>query len=179
MATSIRHHPSQQYEPQGRFDHCSAIVDGKQYTYGGHFGAGGSPPLSTVEILALVTETWEQMPTTGETPPGHMGGSCIAVGTYIYHFGGRDKDNFYNTIHCLEISKLIWRATPAVNPHEAPMSKCNAAMLVYENTLVISGGAGLLPQNPNPNKYIPNPEYEHLGWTNEVHCFHVDLSKLC
>ena len=173
-------HPPSQHEPVGRWGHCSAIVDGKQYTYGGHYGAGGSPPLSTVEILDLVTEQWQQMPTTGEAPPGHIAASCAAVTTYIYHFGGRDGSNYYNTIYSLEISKLIWRATPAVNPHEAPMLKCDATMLVYGNTLVISGGVGVLPQNPNPNMYIPDPDpgYEGHGYTSEVHCFHIDSSEL-
>ena len=173
--------PLEHSEPQGQIWHWSVIVDGKQYTYGGDFGAGGSPPLSTVETFDLVTEQWQQMPTTGEAPPGHMNSSCAAVGTHIHHFGGRDKEyRYYNTIHCLEISQLTWRATPAVNPHEAPMLKGGAAMLVYGNTLVISGGYGVLPQNPNPNKYIPDPDYEEgQGYTNEVHCFHVDSSELC
>ena len=171
--------PPSQHEPVGRWSHCSAIVDGKQYTYGGHFGAGGSPPLSTVEIFNLVTEQWQQMTTTGEMPPGQIGASCAAVATSVYYFGGRDEDNIYNTLHCLEINKLIWRATPAVNPHEAPMLKMNAAMLVYGNTLIISGGYGVLPQNPNPNKYIPDPDRKGEGWTNELHCFHVDSSELC
>ena len=178
MASPIIHHPSQ-HEPLGRWGHCSVIVDGKQYTYGGDLGADGTPPLSTVEILDLVTEQWQQMPTTGEAPPGYIAASCAAAVNYIYHFGGRDGSNYYNTIYSLEISQLIWRATPAVNPHEAPMLKCGAAMLVYGNTLVISGGAGVLPQNPNPNKYIPDPENEDEGWTNELHCFHVDSSELC
>ena len=173
--------PLEYNEPQGRFFHWSAIVDGKQYTYGGYCGADGSPTLTAVETFDLVTEQWQQIPTTGEAPPGHMGASCAAVATSVYHFGGRDEDNVYNTIHFLEITKLIWRATPAVNPHEAPMLKSNAAMLVYGNTLVVSGGYGVLPQNPNPNKYIPepDPENEGMGYTNEVHCFHVDSSELC
>ena len=56
-------HPPSQYEPVGRWGHCSAVVDGKLYTYGGDFGAGVSPPLSMVEILDL--EKWQQIPTTG------------------------------------------------------------------------------------------------------------------
>ena len=171
--------PPSQHEPVGRWGHCSAIVDGKQYTYGGDFGAGESQPLSTVEIFDLVKEQWQQMPTTGEAPPGHTAASCAAVATSVYHFGGRDEYRYYNTLHCLEISKLIWRATPAVNPHEAPMLKGSAAMLVYGNTLVVSGGYGVLPQNPNLNKYIPHPDYKGQGYTNEVHCFHVDSSELC
>ena len=61
--------PPSQYEPVGRWGHCSAFIDGKHYTYGGDCGAGGSPPLSTVEILDLVTIKWQQIPTTGEMPP--------------------------------------------------------------------------------------------------------------
>ena len=179
MASPIIHHPSQQYEPQGRFTHCSAIISGKQYTYGGNFGAGGSPPLSTVEIFDLVTEQWQQMPTTGEAPTGHMGALCAAVGTYIYHFGGRDGSNYYNSIHCLEISKLMWIAVPLANNQETPMLKSGAGMIVYSNNLIVAGGYGLLPEISDPEKYVPDPEYEGQGWTNEVHCFHVDSSELC
>ena len=181
MASPISHLPlvPLQYEPQGRFGHCSAIIDGKQYTYGGHFGAGGSPPLSKVEILDLVTEKWQQMSTTGEMPPGHMNASCAAVGSYIYHFGGNDGQKYYNTIHCLEISKLTWRAVPLANNQEAPMLKSGAGMLAHANNLVVAGGWGVLPEISDPDKYIPDPEYEGKGWTNEIHCFHVDSSELC
>ena len=175
---SLPGQPLSQHEPVGRWGHCSAIIDGKQYTYGGHFGAGGSPPLSMVEILDLVTEKWQQIPTTGETPPGHIAASCAAVGTYLFHFSGRDEYNNYNTIHCLEISKLKWTTTPAANPREAPIPKNGAGMVVIGNILIISGGVGDLPDHPDPDKYVPLPEYEGRGYTNEVHCFHVDSSEL-
>ena len=172
-------HPPSQYEPVGRYGHCSAFINGKHYTYGGDCRAGRSPPLSTVEILDLVTEKWQQIPTTGETPPGHINASCAALGSSLYHFGGRDRYKCYNTIHCLETSKMSWRATRADNPREAPIPKSSAGMVVYDHTLVISGGVGDLPQHPNPDKYIPDPGYEGQGYTNEVHCFHVDSSELC
>ena len=172
-------HPPSQYEPVGRYGHCSAFIDRKHYTYGGDCGAGGSPPLSTVEILDLVTEKWQQIPTTGETPPGHINASCVVIGTYLFHFGGHDEYKYYNTIHCLETSKLKWRANAADNPRDAPMSKSGAGMVVVGNILIISGGNGDLPDHPNPDNYVPNPEYEGWGWTNIVHCFHVDSSELC
>ena len=170
--------PPSQHEPVGCCAHCSAIVDGKQYTYGGDLGAGGTPPLSTVEILDLVTEQWQQMPTTGEAPPGHIAASCAAYGTYLYHFGGGDGHKYYSTIHRLEITKLVWSETPAVNPLEAPILKSSAGMLVRGSTFVISGGYGDLPEISHPDKYVPDPDREGEGWTNEVHCFHVDSSEL-
>ena len=173
--------PPSQHEPVGRWGHCSAIVDGKQYTYGGDLGAGGSLPLSTVEIFDLVTEQWQQIPTTGEAPPGHMNASCVAVATYIYHFGGRDGSNYYNSVHCLEISKLMWILVPLANNQDTPMLKSSAAMIVYSDNLIVAGGYGLLPEISDPDKYVPDPDpgYEDHGWTNEVHCFHVDSSELC
>ena len=173
--------PLEHSEPQGRLWHCSAIVDGKQYTYGGHFGAGESPPLSTLEMFDLVTEQWQQIQTTGEAPPGHIAASCAAVATYIYHFGGYDLSNYYNSVHCLEISKLMWIAVPLANNQDTPMLKSDAAMLVYSDNLIVAGGYGLLPEISDPDKYVsdPDPEYEGRGWTNEVHCFHIDSSELC
>ena len=172
-------HPPSQYEPAGRWGHCSAFIDGKYYTYGGHFGAGGSPPLSMVEILDLVTEKWQQIPTAGEAPPGHISASCAVIGTYLFHFGGSDRYKYYNTIHCLETSTLTWSAVLPANSQEAPMPKCDSGMLIYANNLVVAGGYGVLPQHPHPDKYVPDPDREGEGWTNEVHCFHVDSSELC
>ena len=130
-----------------------------------------------VEILT--GKKWQQMPTTGETPPGHIDASCAAVGTYIYHFGGYDGYKYYNTIHCLETSKLMWSAVIPANNQEAPMPKCSSGMLVYANNLVVAGGYGIVPQHPHPDKYVPDPDREGQSWTNELHCFHVDSSELC
>ena len=61
---------------------------------------------------------------------------------------------------------------------EAPMHKFDSAMLEHANKLVVSGGYGVLPELSDPDKYVPNPKYEGMGYTNEVHCFHVDSSEL-
>ena len=94
--------PLEYNEPQGRLWHWSAIVDGKQYTYGGHYGAGGTPTLTTVNIFNNEIEMWQETPTSGEPPPGFMGASCASIGPNIYHFGGNDgSGGYHNTIHQL------------------------------------------------------------------------------
>ena len=94
--------PLEHNEPQGRLWHWSAIVDGKQYTYGGHYGAGGTPTLTTVNIFNNEIEMWQETPTSGEPPPGFMGASCASIGPNIYHFGGNDgSGGYHNTIHQL------------------------------------------------------------------------------
>ena len=172
--------PASQYEPVGRYVHCSAIVDGKQYTYGGDCGAGGVPSLTAVDIFDFETELWQQTPMSGDPPPGYWGASCAVIGAHIFHFGGGNLESgYYNTIHCLDTVNLTWSTLPLTNPQEAPMHKHSAGTLQYTNILVVAGGYGLLPDHPHPDKYVPDPDREGYGWTNEVHCFHVDSSELC
>ena len=174
--------PLEHNEPQGRFSHWSAIVDGKQYTYGGHCGTGGFPILTSVHIFNNVTELCQETPTSGEPPPGFYGASCATIGPNIYHFGGVGSGGNYNTIHQFDTRVLRWNQLTATNTEEAPAAKYNARMLSYHgNLLVISGGKGYSPNKHLPGReYVPDPdqEYEGEGWTNEVHCFHVDSSEL-
>ena len=174
MASPPGHLPSQ-HEPQGRFWHCSAIVDGKQYTYGGYCGAAGFPTPTEVNIFDPTTELWQQTPTSGEPPPGVWGASCCVTGPQLFHFGGADSSN---TIHCLNTTDLSWSATTSTHMQGAPMCKGGSGLLVYANNLVVSGGYGVLPELPDPDKYVPEPNREGRGYTNEVHCFHVDSSEL-
>ena len=178
MASPPGPSPSQ-HEPQGRFDHWSVIVDGKQYTYGGYCGAGGLPTLTAVEIFDPTTEIWQQTPTSGEPPPGFWGASFCVIGLQLFHFGGRDGSKRYNTIHSLSMIDLSWSATNSTHMQGAPMCKGGSAMLEHANKLVVSGGYGVLPELPDPDKYVPDPDRDGIGWTNEVHCFHVDSSELC
>ena len=172
-------HPPSQYEPAGRCGHCSAIVNGKQYTYEGHCGAGGVPTLTVVDIFDFETELWQQTPMSGDPPPGYWFASCAVIGADLFHFGGSDRSEYYNTIHCLNTTDLSWSALPAFNDQEAPIPVIGATMLSFTNILVVAGGYGLLPDHPHPDKYVPDPDREGYGWTNEVHCFHVDSSELC
>ena len=171
--------PPSQHEPVRRWGHCSAIVNGKQYTYGGLCGVGGSPTLMEVNIFDPTTELWQQTPTSGEPPPGFLRASCCVIGPQLFHFGGYDWSKVYNTIHCLNTTDLSWSTTTSTYMQGAPMCKFSSGILVYANNLVVSGGYGVLPELSDPDKYVPHPEYEGRGWTNEVHCFHVDSSELC
>ena len=177
MASPPGHHPSQ-HEPVGRLWHWSAIVDGKQYTYRGYCGVGGSPTLAEVNIFDPTTGLWQQTPTSGEPPPGFLGASCCVIGPQLFHFGGYDWSKAFNTVHCLNTTDLSWSATTSTHTQGAPMRKFGSGILVYANNLVVSGGYGVLPELSDPDKYVPDPNSEGDGWTNEVHCFLVDSSEL-
>ena len=180
MASPPGYTPSQ-YEPVGCWGHCSAIVNGKQYTYGGDCGAGGVPTLMAIDIFDFETELWQQTPTSGEPPPGFHGASCAVIRAQLFHFGGADASMLYNFIHELDTRALRWNPITAINTQEGPRGKYDAGMVSYnEKLLVISGGYTGLPDQRLPGReYVHDPTREGYGWTNEVHCFHVDSSELC
>ena len=185
MAANTGQPPSLPYEPVGRWGHISAIVEGRQYTCHGHCGAATAKPHPrVVEIFQHSMPNWKQKATSGQATPGLLSAACTTIGIHIYVFGGSDDTAYYSTIHRLDTKSLTWTEITTSNPGEAPMAKCNAGMLVMSvSILVIVGGYGMLPHHQHhPNRqYTPDPDpgYEGRGWTNELHCFHVDSSELC
>jgi len=177
--------PSLPYQPVGRWGHISAIVEGRNYIMLGGHGAvtTRAPPPTVVEVFQDDFPNWQRKPTSGQPPSGLFFAVCIAIDSYIYHFGGRDEKAYYNTIHCLDTKRLIWREIQASNPSEAPMAKYGPGMVsLSSNILVVVAGYGWLPDHHGPDaQYTPHPDpgYEGQGWTNELHCFHVDSSELC
>ena len=183
MATSTgQPNPPLPYEPVGRWGHISAIVEGINYMMLGDHGAltTTAPPPTVVEVFEEEFPSWQQKPTSGQPPPGLVSAACIANDIHIYIFGGTDITTAYKTIHHLDTKRLVWREIQASNPSEAPMAKYGPGMVsLNSNVLVVVAGYGLLPEQQHPDaQYIPDPEHEGLGWTNELHCFHVDSSEL-
>ena len=178
MATSTgQPNPPLPCEPVGRWGHISAIVEGRNYMMLGHHGAlTRRPPPTVVEVFQDEIPNWQQKPTSGQSPPGLVDSACTAIGSNIYVF--RDT-----TVHYLDTKRLIWREIQASNPSEAPMAKYGPGMVsLNSNVLVIVAGYGWLPDHHGPDaQYTPHPDpgYEGQGWTNELHCFHVDSSELC
>ena len=180
MATSHTSPPDPHYEPKPRWAHCSALVVGKWITYGGHFGADGGPadPPTSVDVFDPDREEWTQMATSGTPPSGVVYAACTAVGPLLYHVGGGCGGNCYNTVHCLDTTTKEWRELQPANPQAAPMKKYGMARISYGNTVVTFGGRGDLPTNRHPGvQYIPVPEREGEGWTNEVVCYDTEQSE--
>ena len=180
MATAPPSPPDPHYEPKPRWDHCSALVEGKWITYGGDFGADGgfADRPTSVDVFDPDGEEWTQITTSGTPPSGVWSAACVAVGPLLYHIGGGDEDNYYNTIHCLDTTTKEWRELQPAKPQEAPMKKCGLAAISYANNIVTFGGLGDLPTNHHPGvEYTPDPEYEGQGWTNEVVCYDTEQSE--
>ena len=178
-------HLQPHYEPQGRWGHCSTLIDGKVFMWGGICGAAGTPDdhSSFVDIYDPASQRWTQQKTSGDPPLGVIGAACVGVSPYMYIFAGLNlAGECYNSIHCLDTRNLVWTEISAVNSQEAPMKKRFACMVSYSDSqLVTIGGYGVLPENSRPNaEYVANTEEgcEGRGWTNEMGVFHLSSSKL-
>ena len=162
------------YEPKPRFAHCGAQVEGKWITYGGHFEADGgfADPPTSVDIFDPNCESWELISSSGAPPTGVVGAACISIGSFLYHICGTDSNQDYNTIHCLDTRTKIWTELRPANPEAVQMPKYGMGVISHGSNLITIGGYGTLPTNHHPGvQYIPDPEYEVRGWTNEVVCY--------
>ena len=179
MATAPLSPPDPHYKPKPRYGHCSALVEGKWITYGGVGADGGlADPPTTIDVFDPDREEWIQMITSGTPPSGVAGAACVAVGPLLYHIGGMDKGCYYNTVHCLDTTTMEWRELQPANPQAAPMKKSGLAVISYGNIIVTVGGFGDLPTNRHPGvEYVPRPEREGVGWTNEVVCYDTEQSE--
>ena len=180
MATSSSFPLDPCCEPNPRYAHCSALVDGKWITYGGSFGAYGGPadPPTSVNVFDPDREGWTLMATSGTPPSGVMCAACTAVGPLLYHIGGSDGPNVYNTVYYLNTTIMEWTELHPSNPQEAPMKKYGLAGISYGNIIVTVGGHGFLPTIRHQGiEYIPAPWREGGGWTTEVVCYDTEQSE--
>ena len=179
MATAPPSPPDPRYEPKPRYSHCSALVEGKWITYGGVGSDGGrADPPTSINVFDPDREEWTQMTTSGSPPSGVVDAACVAVGPLLYHIGGLDEGADYNTVHCLDTTTMEWRELQPANPQAAPMKKFGLAGISYGSIIVTVGGCGVLPTNRHPGvEYIPHPESEGEGWTNEVVCYDTEQSE--
>jgi len=176
-------HPpsSNRYEPQARWGHCSAFVNGKIFMYGGLItGPRLTQPPTVVDVFDPATEKWDQISTTGPPPPGFIDTSCTVIDMYLYTFAGRDGITHFNNIQELNTTNLKWTQLNDANQGEAPMAKAGAAMISYnEKILITIGGVGFLPSHRRSGtEYVLDPDFPGRGWTNELLCFDVNSSEL-
>ena len=177
MATAPLSPP--RYEPKPRFAHCSALVEGKWISYGGHFGVdgGAADPPTSVDVFDVNSEKWEQVSTSGTPPPGVYGAACTAVGSKLYHFGGNDGKQNYNELHCLDMKTKVWSSITPNNPEASPMIKSNMAVTSYKKLILYIGGYGDIPTDRHQDVHYTDPDSKGEGWTIEVVCYDTEQSE--
>ena len=117
---------------------------------------------------------WHQQNTTGTPPLGVFVCASCAIGNKIYYFGGWCYHNecHHNSLHELDIENFNWTLC-LPNTENGPMKKNECGMVVFNQTLLVFGGLGNPPRNPQPSaQYNGDGLGGELVCTNEHH-FHT------
>ena len=172
-STEISDPKSPQYAPRPRFDHCSSLINKKLYV---HHGQGCFFTEPVVDEYDILSEEWSCRTTTGDVLEAKSGIASAHKGNKFYTFGGEIKARQYtNILSELDISSMLWRTLRPLNPQKAPIPKKDAAMISYQDYLVIFGGLGVSAGGHKGSKYERGGADE--VWTNEVTLYDINRSK--
>ena len=167
-------------ESSPRFLHCAAQVGENCYLWGGHFsGKDQKSPTLSLQTFHPINGMWETKTTTGDAPFGLLDGACTTVSKSLYHFGGNDGNQFYNSLHCLECDTLQWSELHTSASRPMPKSGCGIVTYLEEAlsaaSLIVFAGYGkpVSPTEPGA-RFIPETRFSGWrGWTNEMHLFNL------
>lgn len=167
-------------ESSPRFLHCAAHVGENCYLWGGHFsGKDQKSPTLSLQTFHPINRMWETKTTTGDAPFGVLDGACTTVSKSLYHFGGNDGNQFYNSLHCLECDTLQWSELHTSANRPMPKSGCGIVTYLEEAlsaaSLIVFAGYGkpVSPTEPGA-RFIPDTRFSGWrGWTNEMHLFNL------
>ena len=163
-----------------RFLHCAAQVGENCYLWGGHFSEKAKKrPALSLQIFHSIKEICETKTTTGDPPPGLLEGACTTVSKSLYHFGGNDGNQFYNSLHCLDSNTLQWSEFHAAINQPMPKSGCGMVTYLEESlsgaSLIVFAGYGKpAPLTKVGGTFIPHTGTsfsDGRGWSNEMHRF--------
>jgi len=134
-------------QPQGRYWHTAALLDGKLVVFGGFTG---TKSLNDVHLLDTEAMLWSTPLMHGTPPPAIANHSCTVVGSRIYIFGGmtvapNDQGESFikysSDVHVLDCENVTWERLRRRGSQ--PSSRAyHEAVLVGEYVLVLGGWSG-------------------------------------
>ena len=187
------HYIIDHYKPKARRGHSTIVIGNRLYSWGGQ--QDGLPEvhdsedkivfLSNVDVLHLDTGIWHNEPTTGDPHLGVAGYASTAIKTKFLFFGGWCGHGYccHNSISQLDLDTLMWSKLVG-NDHQrdGPMKKCDCGMISFasegEHCLLVIGGFGPPPDNPQPNAQYNKGGPLSGVRTNEQHIFNISTGKL-
>ena len=164
-------------EPMGRRGLCSAVHDDKLYLIGGYpfFPFG-------IDVYDFYNCEWTRLATDKPDHPLLMtsGSCCVVIKNSLYVFGGWSNGIRNADVHELNLKNGAWRQLKATNPQACPMWKDKAGMVDYgEEMLCVMGGYGVPGDVGTYQKGASYHWDTNVNcWTNELHLFHITLSKI-
>ena len=160
------------YEPDPRYSPCSSVINGELFMWGGKMVA-----TTSLHVYHPYLESWRQLGTQGPPPPGLELSASAHSENYLYIYGGYKRDGLSGCLHRLDTKTSSWTLLATHSAANAPIKKVGSCMIVYKNSVIIIGGAGI-----RSGPIQPGSEWENwkdkkdddavlnaMGMTNEMH----------
>ena len=161
--------PEIKYQPLPRFLHISqCLAGGKVVVQGGLTKLSSEESrkklTAVVEVLELLSETWEKKKVSGRAPPpGTRSAASASLGGDLFTFGGWDRAQYLSTLRRLDSETLVWSIVSPWDSPGAPTPKCGCGMVAFgAENLGIFGGKNI----------------EISKWLNEFHLYNLRDGKL-
>lgn len=173
-------------EPTGRRGQWSVVYGGKYYLYGGYAGqVTDSARLlgDRLDVFDFAKCEWSVIRTEGDCPRTLSGACSVLIGDHLYMFGGWYRGWRNADVHELSLVDFRWkRLTDDEETKESPLCKDKAGMVDYGNEMLcVTGGYGHSRQyfhvQRGANYHLDTSSYVEIGWTNELHLFHIKSRK--
>ena len=143
-----------------------------------------------IDVFDIKTREWREHKTKGNHHPGLSAVACASHGKYIYAYGGLDGEELNGVLSQLDLETLVWTQLSPAETSAGPMKKDASGIVHFgdgmlavvcgyaypNNPKLSNGGSSDLGSTFKPLKEIPT--YEGGGWTNEMHIFDIETSKL-
>ncbi|CAI8017835.1 Dual specificity protein kinase shkC, partial [Geodia barretti] len=142
--------PEIKYQPLPRFLHISQCLAGGTVVVQGGLTKHSSQEsrekfTAVVEVLELLSETWEQKKVSGHAPPpGTQSAASASLGGDLFTFGGWDRAQHLSTLRRLDSETLVWSIVSPWDSPGAPTPKCGCGMVAFgAENLGIFGGKNI------------------------------------
>lgn len=126
--------------PSGRGGASVVAAEGKLITFGGTYLDGESfAYLDETWVLDVGKLAWHSVVCSGQIPPARYGHSAKIVGSRMFVFGGKGKnDKVFNDMYFLDLIEWIW--VPVSSISARPNPRFNHACELVGRKIVIHGG---------------------------------------
>ncbi len=167
---------------ESRYDSQAAVVDGKLFLYRGvrqSYDSGKDKVNfpTHFEVFDAKVLQWRGVATQGTSSSAYTGVSITSIGSKLYLYGGYDGTTFNNKLFEIDTLCMHWNELIVQNPADGPMRKAFCGLVSLPgDVLCLFGGKGI-PRDggfQDGSVFCPDPSAKDgRGWTNEMHCFHV------
>ncbi len=130
--------PDHPHKPLPRYGHVTCHVGSTAFVWGGRGQDLRPIPATSIETF---NGLWKKVETTGECPSAVLDSAAAALGSRLYHYGGRGEDDeLSNSLHSIQVGEWAWGRVEVKNPEKAPIPSTDCSMVACGDRLIVVAG---------------------------------------